>query len=134
MRSLLMIATAAALTGAADSEQVVPDLAQSAGVYRLPYAGGTRVSVFDDDRTHRPLGAVDLVGEPREGRAHRVVAAAAGVVMAIEDGYERQLSGRPAAECQNNYVWIAHANGEWTLYSHMRRGTTRAKARLKVGA
>lgn len=58
----------------------------SAGEYRLPYADGTEISVFDDDESHRPIGALDLVGEPRD-ETHRVVAAADGVVMAIQDGY-----------------------------------------------
>ena len=108
-------------------------VARSAGTYRLPYADATRLSVFDDDASHRPLGALDLVGEPRSGTVHRIVAAAGGVVMAIEDGHQEQQSGRAAAECRNNYVWLAHPNGEWTLYSHMRPGTTRGKAHLKVG-
>lgn len=108
-------------------------VARSAAVYRLPYADGTRISVFDDDASHRPLGALDLVGEPRGDTVHRIVAAAGGVVMAIEDGHREQQSGRAAAECRNNYVWLAHPNGEWTLYSHMRPGTTHGKAGLKVG-
>lgn len=106
---------------------------ETAASYRLPYADGARVSVFDDDLTHRPLGAIDLVGEPREGQIHRIVAAAGGRVMAIEDGHQEQQSGRAAALCRNNYLWLAHPNGEWTLYSHMRQGTTRGSAGLKVG-
>jgi len=108
-------------------------LRPSSGQYRLPYADGTRLSVFDDDRSHRPVGGLDLVGEPREGRTHRIVATAAGTVMAIDDGHHEQLSGRAASECRNNYVWLAHDNGEWTLYSHMRQGTTRREAGLEVG-
>lgn len=119
--------SANALTG--DASAIPP----SSGQYRLPYADGTRLSVFDDDASHRPGGALDLVGEPREGRTHRIVAAADGTVMAIEDGYHEQQSGRAAAECRNNYVWLAHDNGEWTLYSHMRRETTRGAAGLEVG-
>ena len=105
----------------------------SRGVYRLPYADGSRVSVFDDARTHRPVTRVDLVGEPRQGQTHRIVAAAAGMVMAIQDGFAAQQSGRAAADCRNNYLWIAHPNGEWTLYSHMRHGTTTGDAGLSVG-
>lgn len=120
----------AAVSAGTDAIVIPP----AAGEYRLPFADGARVSVFDDAATHRPVGAVDLVGEPRDGRRHRIVAAAAGVVMAIEDGYHAQLSGRPAAQCTNNYVWLAHANGEWTLYSHMRQGTTRRDAGLEVGS
>ena len=106
--------------------------AAAEGEYRIPYADGTRVSVFDDATSHRPVGALDLVGEPRTG-THRIVAAADGVVMAIEDAHAAKQSGRAAADCRNNYLWLAHANGEWTLYSHMRAGTTSKGAGLKVG-
>lgn len=131
-KPILAVAAAAMLASngiAADA----PQIAESEGVYRLPFADGTEVSVFDDAATHRPLGAIDLVGEPREGKVHQVVAAADGTVMAIEDGYAEQQSGRAAALCRNNYLWLAHANGEWTLYGHMATGTTRGKAALKVG-
>jgi murein DD-endopeptidase MepM/ murein hydrolase activator NlpD len=105
----------------------------SQGVYRLPYVDGSRVSVFDDARTHRPITRIDLVGEPRQGQTHRIVAAAAGIVMATQDGFAAQQSGRAAADCRNNYLWIAHPNGEWTLYSHMRHGTSTGDAGLSVG-
>lgn len=103
----------------------------SEGVYRLPYADGVRARVFDDTASHRPRGRVDLVGlqlDPVE-----IVAAADGKVVAIEDGHAEQQSGRVASECRNNYVWIEHANGEWTLYSHMTYGSTTGAAGLKLG-
>jgi murein DD-endopeptidase MepM/ murein hydrolase activator NlpD len=31
-------------------------------------------------------------------------------------------------------VWIAHANGEWTNYSHLQRGSVTGKAGLHVGS
>lgn len=104
----------------------------STGVYRLPYGDGTRVKVFDDTRTHRPRARVDLfaVGGPKP---YRIVAAAAGRVMAIQDGYGERQTGRPASECRNNFVWIAHPNGEWTGYSHMAKGSVTGVAKLKVG-
>ena len=104
----------------------------SQGRYRLPYADGTNVAVFDDFRTHRPIGRVDLFAVDGEG-PHRVVAAAAGTIMAIQDGYSEQQSGRAASECHNNFVWIAHANGEWTNYSHLAHNTVTGKAGLHVG-
>jgi murein DD-endopeptidase MepM/ murein hydrolase activator NlpD len=105
---------------------------RSAGVYRLPFADGTVVKVFDDFSTHRPNPALDLFAV--EGHEpYRVVAAAAGRIMAIQDSYGEQQSGRPAAQCHNNYVWIAHANGEWTNYSHLARNSVTGKAKLKVG-
>jgi len=53
--------------------------------------------------------------------------------MAIQDAYSEQQSGRAAADCHNNYVWIAHANGEWTNYSHLAKGSVSGYAQLKVG-
>jgi murein DD-endopeptidase MepM/ murein hydrolase activator NlpD len=138
MRILII---AAALAGFACAGALAGDFAQpaslpvlSSGVYRLPYADNTQLSVFDDAGSHRPSGAVDLVGEPRTtGTVHRIVAAADGVVMAIRDSHTERQSGRAAALCRNNYVWLAHPNGEWTLYSHMRQGSSSDKARLKAG-
>jgi Peptidase family M23 len=104
----------------------------SRGLYRLPFADGTRVKVFDDFLTHRPKGREDLFalgGVP----PYRVVAAAAGQIVAIQDGYSEQQSGRAAKDCRNNYVWIAHSNGEWTNYSHVAHDTVTKKAKLKVG-
>ena len=106
--------------------------AQSVGQYRLPFADGTSVKVFDDFNTHRPVGRVDLFAVAGE-RPYRVVAAAAGRIVAIQDSYGEQQSGRAAADCHNNYVWIAHPNGEWTNYSHVARDSVTHKAGLKVG-
>ncbi len=104
----------------------------SQGVYRLPYADGQAVEVFDDFVTHRPTGRIDLFATAG-ARPHRIVAAAAGRVMAIQDEYSEQQSGRAAADCRNNFVWIAHENGEWTGYSHLARHSVSEGARLKVG-
>lgn len=104
----------------------------SVGVYRLPYADGTQLRVFDDTRTHRPRARIDLVATgPR--MPYRIVAAAAGRVMAIQDGYGERQTGRAASECRNNFVWIAHPNGEWTVYSHMAKGSVSGGAKLKIG-
>jgi murein DD-endopeptidase MepM/ murein hydrolase activator NlpD len=43
------------------------------------------------------------------------------------------LTARKAADCHNNYVWIARPNGEWTNYSHLAHNSVMKKARLKVG-
>jgi len=104
----------------------------SQGRYRLPFVSGTSVKIFDDFQTHRPVGRVDLYavgGKP----PYRVVAAAAGRVAAIQDGYSEQQSGRAARDCHNNFVWIAHPNGEWTNYSHLAHGSVTGKAHLRVG-
>lgn len=110
----------------------VPPPQSSAGVYRLPYADGTALRVFDDSRTHRPRSRIDLVATgPR--RPYHIVAAAAGRVMAIQDGYGERQTGRPASECRNNFVWIAHPDGEWTGYSHMAKGSVTGLAKLRIG-
>lgn len=107
-------------------------VAPSAGIYRLPYADSAQVKVFDDALSHRPKGRVDFFAASGE-RPHAIVAAAAGRIAAIQDGYAEQQSGRAASECRNNHVWIAHANGEWTGYSHFVQGTVTGKAGLHVG-
>jgi murein DD-endopeptidase MepM/ murein hydrolase activator NlpD len=104
----------------------------SSGIYRLPFADGTVVKVFDDFNTHQPRGRIDLYASGGD-QPYRVVAAADGRIMAIQDGYGEQQSGRAAALCHNNYIWIAHANGEWTNYSHLAQGSVTRKAGLKVG-
>ena len=104
----------------------------SRGVYRVPFADDTLVKVFDDFYTHRPRGCIDLYAVGGK-EPYRVVAAADGRIVAIQDSYGEQQSGRADALCHNNYVWIAHPNGEWTNYSHISRGSVTAKAGLKVG-
>lgn len=105
---------------------------ESRGVYRLPFADGLAVRVFDDFTTHRPRGRVDLFAVDGH-EPYPVVAAADGRIMAVQDGYSEQQSGRAAADCHNNYVWIAHANGEWTNYSHLAHDSVTKGAKLKVG-
>ena len=105
---------------------------QSQGLYRLAYTDGTTVRIFDDFTTHRPKGGIDIFAI--EGhKPYRVVAAAAGRIMAIKDGYSEQQSGRAAANCHNNYIWIAHANGEWTNYSHLAYESVTNGAKRRVG-
>jgi murein DD-endopeptidase MepM/ murein hydrolase activator NlpD len=129
IHALLLSSLALAAAAQAPAAQPLP---RSQAEYRLPFADGTTVKVFDDVRTHRPVGRVDLYavgGQP----PYRVVAAAAGRIVAIQDGYSEQQSGRAAKDCHNNYVWIAHANGEWTNYSHLAHGSVAKGAGLKVG-
>jgi murein DD-endopeptidase MepM/ murein hydrolase activator NlpD len=104
----------------------------SEGHYRLPYADGTRIKVFDDFATHRPVGRVDLYAVDGKG-PYRVVAAAAGRIVAIQDSHGEQQTGRAAADCRNNYVWISHPNGEWTNYSHLAQDSVTKRAGLKIG-
>ena len=120
------------LSTAGQSRVPTVEFERSEGLYRLPFADGTAVKVFDDFLSHRPKRRVDLFAV--EGREpYRVVAAADGRIMAIQDSYDEQQSGRAAADCHNNYVWIAHSNGEWTNYSHLARGSVTRDAGLAVG-
>jgi murein DD-endopeptidase MepM/ murein hydrolase activator NlpD len=128
----LAAAGAAAPSSASTPGRQARPLPRSAGLYRLPFADGTEVKVFDDFTTHRPVGRVDLFAVG--GHApYRVVAAAAGRIVAIQDGYSEQQSGRAAADCHNNYVWIEHPNGEWTNYSHLAHDSLTGRAGLHVG-
>ena len=103
--------------------------ADSKGVYRIPYVNGTDVRVSRDFKDHTPVGRIDMSGQG--GGTHKIAAAAAGVVKYIEDRYDRK--GRHNGQCYNNYVWIAHPNGEWTKYSHMTKNSVTGKAGLRVG-
>ena len=117
---------------AAAGGSLAGDDRRSTGKYRLPFADGTMVKVFDDFRSHRPQGRIDFFAVDGQ-KPFRVVAARAGTVVAIQDSYSDQQSGRPAAQCHNNYVWIAHSHGEWSNYSHLAYHTVTGKAGLKVG-
>lgn len=119
------------LTAAATADELA--VTPSEGIYRLPYDDATDVKVFDDFTSHRPQGRIDFFAV-NGSKPYRVVAAAAGRVVAIQDAYGEQQSGRAAADCHNNYVWIAHPNGEWSNYSHLARGSVTGLAKLKVGS
>jgi murein DD-endopeptidase MepM/ murein hydrolase activator NlpD len=135
MRICPILAGLALICTLADSSPAQSDkpaFTPSQNSYRLPFADGTQVKVFDDFTTHRPPGRNDLFAV--DGRPpYRVVAAAAGRIVAIQDGYSEQQSGRAAKDCHNNYVWISHPNGEWTNYSHIAHETVTKQAGLKVG-
>src|SRR5829696_232039 len=122
-----------ALTGAAFAQNE-----KSKGVYRIPYANETEVKVTRDHTKHTPVGRLDMVGTGAASGEYKIVAAADGTVRFIEDGFSAQVQNddddeTPNKPCTNNYVWIEHANGEWTKYSHMQKGSSTNKAKLKVG-
>jgi len=96
----------------------------SFGIYRIPYANGTKMRVSRDHYSHTPdFNELDLVGTAGAGAGgYVIVAAAAGTIMAIEDSNAEPTSS-------NNYVWIAHGNGEWTKYTHFKTGTVTALGR-----
>lgn len=99
---------------------------KSSGFYSIPYEAGTKVRVSRDHLTHTPVNRIDMSGT--SGGPYRVVAAASGHIRFIEDSHD--TTGSCA---DNNYVWIEHANGEWTKYSHMKKDSTSVSAGLKVG-
>lgn len=103
----------------------------SKGLYRIPYANGTEIRVGGDHIDHSPPGRIDMNG--RGGETYKIVAAADGFVRHVVDGFDDRLDckGKPVSEQKNNYVWIEHANGEWTKYTHMRKGSSSGKAGLK---
>jgi hypothetical protein len=117
------------------AQQVAPPKDhESKNVYRIPYADGTIVHISRDFHDHQPPGRIDMNGKGTG--THRIVAAAAGTIRHIQDSRSKQQNPkdwwRNEKECMNNFVWIEHANGEWSKYSHMQMGTTSAKAGLKV--
>jgi len=106
----------------------------SKGVYRIPYSDGTQVKVTNDHIKHSPPGRIDMGGSG--GGTYKIVAAADGTVRHVVDGFSAKIptcKGIPADQKKNNYVWIEHANGEWTKYTHMVKGSSSGKAKLKVG-
>lgn len=107
-------------------------LPRSSGYYRIPYADGTEVRVSRDHNLHTPKGRYDMSGRGGS-KPYRIVAAASGRIVAIEDRFSLQQDSDTAAQCNNNYVWIEHPNGEWTKYSHMTKNSTTIRAKLKVG-
>ena len=87
-------------------------LPTSDGVYRLPFVNGTSVYVWNDHFTHNPdRYEYDIYGTGSDDGEYAVVAAASGWIKVITDSY--------TGPDHNNQVWIEHANGEWTKYTHL---------------
>jgi len=117
-----------------------PQFELSRNVYRVPYANGTEIYVTNDHYTHSPVGRYDMSGTGNGSSCsnnYRIVAAAEGIIRRIVDnhGLVGSETDCDVVNCQdfNNYVWIEHANGEWTKYSHMARNSTSVTAGLSVG-
>jgi hypothetical protein len=98
---------------------------KSQGFYSFPYEAGTTVHVTNDAITHNPDNRIDMSGT--SGGPYRVVAAAAGRVKYVVDYH----TGSGCAN--NNYIWIAHSNGEWTKYSHVATSSATNQAGIEVG-
>ena len=122
------LAALAALCAAAPAAAQV----KSKGVYRIPFESGTSVGVTNDFNKHKPLGRIDMSGKSGSGE-YKIVAAADGTIKYIVDNFSKQVDSDSGEPCTNNYVWIEHANGEWTKYSHMQQNSSTQKAKLKVG-
>ena len=101
----------------------------SKGVYRIPYANGTQVRIWQDHITHAgDEPEIDMAGVGNG--PFRIVAAEDGEIKFIQDSFSATTNGNP---CNNNYVWIAHPNGEWTKYSHFTQNSVTGNAGLSVG-
>ena len=137
--------------------QLSATLPVAKGVYRMPYANGTTVQITGDHTNHgnnNPMNGslgfrnrLDMIGT--SGGEYDLVAAADGIIRLIEDSNTLWCPNDPSdngnaicgadpnccerdnavcnAGCANNYVWIEHANGEWSKYSHPRTGTVLAQ-------
>ena len=93
----------------------------SQNVYRLPYENGKVFNVRSDQYTHDPLGRFDLRASGTDDcNSHRIVAAAAGIVRLKVENNDTSCS---SCGSYNNYVWIEHANSEWTKYTHFKRNS-----------
>jgi murein DD-endopeptidase MepM/ murein hydrolase activator NlpD len=118
-----------------------PRFELSRNIYRIPYASGTTIKITNDHNTHDPLGRYDMIGI--EGGAscsinYKIVAAAAGVIRRLDDSHDLHGSDCDDDNCDsyeafNNYIWIEHANGEWSKYSHIMRNSASQVAGLHVG-
>lgn len=132
-RSPIVVLLLVLVLAASACDGVPFGMGRSANRYRVPYADGTEVEVRADAQTHDPPGAYDLRALEGWGlRRARVVAAADGIVRFIVDGRTRSCDCEDGT-CGNNYVWIEHANGEWSKYTHLATGSVTGKAGLAVG-
>lgn len=97
----------------------------SRGWHRLPYIDGTALqgpggSLFEGHNGH------DIIGTPLKAwddpSPHKIVATAHGVVIEVEDSYDEcglfTDSTGEAALC-NNFIWVDHLNGDFTVYLHI---------------
>ncbi len=102
------------IAGGAEDNDMFGGPMASTGIYRIPYANGTDVLVWNDVYNHTLRMDVAGVG-PGE---FTLVAAADGIVReVVESNFETPDGSNQA----NNRVWIEHPNGEWTKYTHMRQ-------------
>ena len=106
----------------------------SHGFYRIPYDDNESFRVSQDHVTHNPPVKEDwrsLAYGPTQSIP--IVAAADGRIRSIADHNTVCCAdGANGINCSacNNSVWIEHANGEWTKYSHFKTGSVTGAAGL----
>ncbi len=118
-----------------------PRFELSTNVYRVPYDNGYPMTVSRDHFTHTNpnfdvTGRYDLVGTGLGSgcSVYKIVAAAPGIIRRIVDNHNtRPPDCDPNCDNFNNYVWIEHANGEWSKYTHMKQNSVTSDAGLSVG-
>lgn len=122
------------MTGVAAAQ---PMFELSKNVYRVPYSTGFPITVTNNHFTHDPLGRYDMSGFSNGSSCssnYPIVAAAEGIIrFIVDDNNVRPPGCDPNCANFNNYVWIEHANGEWSKYSHMKQNSTTVDAGLSEG-
>ncbi len=116
-----------------------PPYELSTNIYRIPYVSSTLMSVSRDHFTHTSTqgdvtGRYDLVGTGLGTGCtkYKLAAAAKGIVRRVVDNHNTNC-GTDGCDDYNNYVWIEHANGEWTKYTHMKQYSASQDAAIAVG-
>lgn len=107
---------------AVNSINAQPQFELSTNVYRIPYENGKDMEVRQDHYTHGPTqGRYDLRALGTDDcNSHRIVAAAEGRVEMVVENNSQSCT---TCGSSNNYVWISHANDEWTKYTHFRQNS-----------
>jgi murein DD-endopeptidase MepM/ murein hydrolase activator NlpD len=115
-----------------------PQFELSRNLYRIPYASGTEIKITNDHFTHDPVGRYDMIGinggVSCTTNGYKIVAAAGGVIRRLVDSHdEHGPDCTTNCEDYNNYVWIEHANGEWSKYTHIMQYSASRLAGLQIG-
>ena len=135
MKMKIALVTSAVLMSFCSWAQPLFEL--STNVYRVPYSGGTDIHVTNDHLNHSPQGRYDMSGQNNGSSCsvnYPIRAAAEGIVRRIVDNHNSKPPDcDPNCSDFNNYVWIEHANGEWSKYTHMKQNSVTVNAGLQVG-
>ncbi len=95
----------------------------SKGIYRIPYIDGTEIEITNDHINHCPRGRIDMIGTDGDvSGEYKIAAAADGWVRAVVENESVQCDCS-VSSCENNYVWMEHANGEWSKYTHFKQNS-----------